>query len=130
MVLIWLTGDFASNETAGGGPDRTRTCDLRFRKPLLYPAELRDPVWGISFSEGECIAPSAGARIPKDTIADVGQRAFTPARFLAAQLLPKARHWRVVPAENLTCINPSSPKIRYSPRRLRWARRERAFAIN
>ena len=20
-----------------GGPDRTRTCDLRFRKPLLYP---------------------------------------------------------------------------------------------
>jgi hypothetical protein len=25
-----------------GGPDRTRTCDLRFRKPLLYPAELRD----------------------------------------------------------------------------------------
>ena len=27
----------------GGGPDRTRTCDLRFRKPLLYPAELRDP---------------------------------------------------------------------------------------
>jgi hypothetical protein len=27
-----------------GGPDRTRTCDLRFRKPLLYPAELRDQV--------------------------------------------------------------------------------------
>src|ERR1700728_3892877 len=27
---------------ANGGPDRTRTCDLRFRKPLLYPAELRD----------------------------------------------------------------------------------------
>jgi hypothetical protein len=26
-----------------GGPDKTRTCDLRFRKPLLYPAELRDP---------------------------------------------------------------------------------------
>src|SRR5262244_2143938 len=25
-----------------GGPGRTRTCDLRFRKPLLYPAELRD----------------------------------------------------------------------------------------
>src|SRR5688572_6231750 len=24
-----------------GGPGRTRTCDLRFRKPLLYPAELR-----------------------------------------------------------------------------------------
>jgi hypothetical protein len=26
-----------------GGPERTRTSDLRFRKPLLYPAELRDP---------------------------------------------------------------------------------------
>ena len=25
-----------------GGPGKTRTCDLRFRKPLLYPAELRD----------------------------------------------------------------------------------------
>jgi hypothetical protein len=24
-----------------GGPGRTRTCDLRFRKPSLYPAELR-----------------------------------------------------------------------------------------
>src|SRR5678815_5146908 len=24
-----------------GGPGRTRTCDLWFRKPLLYPAELR-----------------------------------------------------------------------------------------
>jgi hypothetical protein len=26
-----------------GGPGRTRTSDLRFRKPLLCPAELRDP---------------------------------------------------------------------------------------
>src|SRR5581483_4828373 len=25
-----------------GGPGGTRTSDLRFRKPLLYPAELRD----------------------------------------------------------------------------------------
>jgi hypothetical protein len=25
-----------------GDPERTRTSDLRFRKPLLYPAELRD----------------------------------------------------------------------------------------
>src|ERR1044071_7044675 len=25
-----------------GDPGKTRTCDLRFRKPLLYPAELRD----------------------------------------------------------------------------------------
>ena len=26
-----------------GGPEGIRTPDLRFRKPLLYPAELRDP---------------------------------------------------------------------------------------
>ncbi len=25
-----------------GAPDTIRTCDLRFRKPLLYPAELRE----------------------------------------------------------------------------------------
>ncbi len=24
-----------------GDPGRTRTCDIRFRKPMLYPAELR-----------------------------------------------------------------------------------------
>src|SRR5215471_11595033 len=27
---------------ADGDPGMTRTCDLRFRKPPLYPAELRD----------------------------------------------------------------------------------------
>ena len=27
---------------SGGDPGMTRTCDLRFRKPSLYPAELRD----------------------------------------------------------------------------------------
>ena len=27
---------------SNGGPERSRTSDLRFRKPLLYPAELRD----------------------------------------------------------------------------------------
>jgi hypothetical protein len=31
-----------SGRSVDGDPDRTRTCDLRFRKPLLYPAELRD----------------------------------------------------------------------------------------
>ncbi len=33
--------DFLS-DFLDGGPGKTRTCDLRFRKPLLYPAELRD----------------------------------------------------------------------------------------
>src|ERR1035437_4205142 len=27
-----------------GGPGQSRTADLRFRKPLLYPSELRGPV--------------------------------------------------------------------------------------
>jgi hypothetical protein len=31
-------------ERQSGGPERTRTSDLRFRKPLLYPAELRDQI--------------------------------------------------------------------------------------
>src|SRR3989339_814708 len=26
-----------------GAPDRIRTCDLRLRRPVLYPAELRAP---------------------------------------------------------------------------------------
>ena len=26
-----------------GGPGRSRTADLRFRKPSLYPSELRGP---------------------------------------------------------------------------------------
>ena len=32
----------AVSSTPTSDPDRARTCDLRFRKPLLYPAELRD----------------------------------------------------------------------------------------
>ncbi|CCE12075.1 hypothetical protein BRAS3843_930010 [Bradyrhizobium sp. STM 3843] len=31
-------------ETKAGDPGMTRTCDLRFRKPPLYPAELRDRI--------------------------------------------------------------------------------------
>ena len=29
---------------SSGGPGRIRTCDLRIRSPLLYPAELRAPL--------------------------------------------------------------------------------------
>ena len=34
-------------ETSGlfGAPGRTRTCDPRLRRPLLYPTELRAPIW-------------------------------------------------------------------------------------
>jgi hypothetical protein len=40
----WQPSSRILKTTDFGGPDRTRTCDLRFRKPLLYPAELRDHV--------------------------------------------------------------------------------------
>src|SRR5881396_2378990 len=46
-----------------GGPDRTRTCDLRFRKPLLYPAELRDRCQFISY--GSVRLPSSIASEPE-----------------------------------------------------------------
>ena len=32
--------NFYTSKNYFGDPDRIRTCDLRFRKPLLYPAEL------------------------------------------------------------------------------------------
>src|SRR5215210_2039627 len=32
------------NTRVSSAPDRIRTCDLRFRRPTLYPAELRAPV--------------------------------------------------------------------------------------
>src|ERR1700744_5063257 len=32
----------AAEAGVDGDPGMTRTCDLRFRKPSLYPAELRD----------------------------------------------------------------------------------------
>ena len=41
-----------------GGPERSRTSDLRFRKPLLYPAELRDR--GSRFSTGLRVAHRPG----------------------------------------------------------------------
>ncbi len=31
----------SDTDSKSNTPDRTRTCDLRFRKPTLYPAELR-----------------------------------------------------------------------------------------
>jgi hypothetical protein len=38
------------NPLFAGDPERTRTSDLRFRKPLLYPTELRDH-WFQSLSQ-------------------------------------------------------------------------------
>src|SRR5580700_8028419 len=42
MTIRFDTDRHWRRGAVNGGPDRTRTCDLRFRKPLLYPAELRD----------------------------------------------------------------------------------------
>jgi hypothetical protein len=36
------TGFHPKPREENGDPGMTRTCDLRFRKPSLYPAELRD----------------------------------------------------------------------------------------
>src|SRR4051812_39185773 len=40
-------GDKIKSPVSSGDPGKTRTCDLRFRKPLLYPAELRDHISSI-----------------------------------------------------------------------------------
>src|SRR5262245_24761143 len=40
----------------------TRTCDLRFRKPPLYPAELRDRV-AASYQSGPAVASQAKCHI-------------------------------------------------------------------
>jgi hypothetical protein len=50
-------------------PDRIRTCDLRFRKPLLYPAELPGPCAksGRDFSLAAAIGGVNGERRPEKT---------------------------------------------------------------
>ena len=41
----------------------TRTCDLRFRKPLLYPAELRDRVnRDVAYGLRSCIRPAGSGK--------------------------------------------------------------------
>jgi len=43
-------GRFCTRPRGVGVPERIRTSDLRFRKPLLYPAELRGRAVGYSIS--------------------------------------------------------------------------------
>src|ERR1700733_11126732 len=45
-----------------GGPGKTRTSDLRFRKPLLYPAELRDQVDVASYQKS-CVSDIPNVRL-------------------------------------------------------------------
>src|SRR5450830_354755 len=70
-----------------GGPERSRTSDLRFRKPLLYPAELRDRT--ARFSTGfRATHGSIRARAPVHYWAcapDSATTSFHIARSLAAK---------------------------------------------
>ena len=63
-----------SEQIRTGGPERTRTSDLRFRKPLLYPAELRDHAienipfelrrMSMAIRSAASTRPAASGRIP------------------------------------------------------------------
>ena len=39
-----LENRLAATRDLASTPDRSRTCDLRFRKPSLYPTELREQI--------------------------------------------------------------------------------------
>ena len=68
----------------GGGPGKTRTSDLRFRKPLLYPAELRDQSTKFASTRmcaGEPISYSIAAAVAV-------QAALAPPIRFAARLTP------------------------------------------
>ena len=39
-----------NNYYSGGAPDRTRTCNPRLRRPVLYPVELQAPKPGTGWS--------------------------------------------------------------------------------
>ena len=41
-----------------GDPGRIRTCDPRFRKPVLYPAELRSHASGLMPARAACRQPA------------------------------------------------------------------------
>jgi len=53
---------FQSGDAKNGDPGMTRTCDLRFRKPPLYPAELRDRE-AASYQSGRALASRANCHI-------------------------------------------------------------------
>ena len=64
---------------ANGAPGRTRTCDLRIRSPLLYPAELRALV--LLFRAASDLIPSLSVFVslsllqsyPQDMIYVIGE---------------------------------------------------------
>src|ERR1700692_1633068 len=44
-----VNADLAVSKAGASGPGQSRTADLRFRKPLLYPSELRGQCCGSQF---------------------------------------------------------------------------------
>src|SRR6187549_4181001 len=57
--FLTATTTFCCGSIESGGPERTRTSDLRFRKPLLYPAELRDQEENVAFTHPRRTLPFA-----------------------------------------------------------------------
>ena len=55
-IGTFLTRVFGLNQRRNGGPGRSRTADLRFRKPSLYPSELRGLADLAPLSHGVCKA--------------------------------------------------------------------------
>ena len=56
LLILTRFGEFETCDVFGT-PGRIRTCDLRIRSPLLYPAELQAHTWDIClilpFPDGE-----------------------------------------------------------------------------
>ena len=44
-----------------GAPGRIRTCDTRFRKPMLYPLSYEGLLYAFAQHAGECRSVGAGA---------------------------------------------------------------------
>jgi hypothetical protein len=80
-----------------GGPGKTRTCDLRFRKPLLYPAELRDRLVLISIYSIKAIStrarnPDVGAGLVAPRDASLSASAASAASAVVAAHALKQTH--------------------------------------
>src|ERR1700730_702690 len=66
-----VNADLAVSKAGSGGPGQSRTADLRFRKPLLYPSELRGQRGSPNFTLpphlfARCSARSTSASCARD----------------------------------------------------------------
>src|SRR5258708_40088707 len=68
-----------------GDPGRSRTCDLRFRKPSLYPSELQGhATYSLSLAR---IADAASRCNPRDTLSFVIPKARSTEEPACARLI-------------------------------------------